>query len=195
MNCPYCQAELSELAAECPGCRLNLNRVYALLGAVPRLEPDLTDHCETLDKRERRKILRQLRALRERFPQLDLQVLCRHFPDEHPFAVYAFWIHNLGGISREQEKAGHNHSVLLILDPVARKSALTVGYGLEPFVSRSELDELLDRAAPAWTDRAWAEGILTVLEGLGSLLETAIRRTGDTFDLDLHPDVARAGDY
>ena len=195
MNCPYCDTPLSELAAECPGCQMNLNRVYSLLGAVPRLDPELSDHCETLDRRERKRILQQLRALREAFPQLKPQVLCHHFPDEHPFPLYVFWVHNLGGISSDRDKAGNNHSVLLVLDPVAHRSAITLGYGLEPFVSREELDALLDLAGPAWSGNEWAEGILTVLEGLGGLLEKAIRRTGEAFDLDLHPGVARAGEF
>lgn len=195
MRCPYCRTPLTELAAECPGCQLDLKRAATLLGPVPRLEPCITDHCEALDRGEIKELIKRIQALQLRFPQVRIQVLFHHFPADHPFALYIFWIFNLGHISRDEEKAGNNRSILLAVDPIASKSAATIGYGLEPFLAEDALDHLLDEAAPAWTDQAWAEGVGVFLEGLGTLLEAAAHAASETFLVTNQPGAAGPGEF
>lgn len=195
MRCPYCRTALTELTSECPGCQLNLSRATALLGPVPRIENGVSDHCEAFTPKERKDLLQRVHALQERFPQVRLQVLCHHFPDTQPFPLYVFWIFNMGGISRDPEKAGHNRTILLVLDPLGHKSALTVGYGLEPFLTEAALDQVLELASPAWTDQAWAEGTTAAIDGLGALLDTAAHTAAEAFQLPVSPRTRIAGEF
>lgn len=193
MRCPYCQTPLTETAPECPGCKLNLSRATALLGPVPRIEAGVSDNSHALSETNKTRIRKRIAAIQQRFPQVLLQVACQGFPDKHPFSLYVFWIFNLGGISPSSQKAGGNRSILLVLDPDAGKSSIMVGYGLEPFLSETALDQLLEMAEPAWNDQAWYEGIIVVLDGLEQLLESAAKEVGNAFDLPYSPEEAVSG--
>lgn len=195
MRCPYCQAQLRETVAHCPSCKLDLNRVGSLLGPVPRLDPGICDRTQALNDKAKKRILKRIRTIEQSFPQVTLQVLCESFPDEHPYALYVFWVFNLGGFSSASEKAGGNHSILLTLDPVACKSSIMVGYGLEPFLTEPAINHVLELAEPAWIDRAWAEGIDAALNAIEPLLESAIREAGKAFDLPITPEAARGGEF
>lgn len=195
MRCPYCKNPLTELAPECPACRLELGRARAILGPVPAMKVQLTDHTAALVPAEIKRIHKRIDRLERRFPQVRLQILVHHFPSEHPLELYVFWIFNAGGISSVNDKAGANHTVLLVLDPIDGKSSLMVGYGLEPFIDDGQLDDLLDDARLAWSDKAWAEGIMTVLDGLDGVLESSVLRIADAFDLSVRLPRHRAGDY
>lgn len=195
MLCPYCQTRLTETVQECPGCKMNLSRAAALLGPVPRLEMGISDDTQALDERDRRRLHKKIKRLETRFPQITVQVICHSFPVEHPFPLYVFWVFNMGGISKATHTAGDNHTILLALDPVVGKSALMLGYGLEPFLSEPALNHLLEVAEPAWNDKLWAEGIGIVLEGLEPLLESAAREIGSTFEIPVSPEEVRGGEF
>lgn len=182
MRCPYCAAPLQEDSPECPGCRLDLRRAAQLLGPVPRTEPGLCDSTSALSATERKRIRKRIDELARRFPQVRPQLVFRHFSDGHPIGLHAFWIFNLAAFSSDAENHGQNHGVLLLVDPVAGESAITPGYGLEPFLTHDELDDLLGMAESGWNDKDWCGGTLTLLDGLEGLLERAASRAADALD-------------
>lgn len=183
MRCPYCRTALAETTPECPACRLTLARATSLLGKMPRLEQDFDDPERRLHNRSARRVKAAISRLCERFPQIALQVTLRTFPAEHPFDLHVFWLFNEVMISGESNKCGDNHSVLLAVDPARAQAALMVGYGLEPFLGQNAMDHLLTLAGPMWRRKEWMDGILTVLEGLDRLLESASTETTRAFGL------------
>lgn len=195
MRCPYCRHSLSELSPECPECRLNLQRATAILGPVPRIETVVSDSTDALSAAGHRLVRKRIKLLHERFPQLGFQVVIRTFPEDHPFELYVFWLFNNGGFHSDHHKAGDNHDVLLVLDPVTGRSSLMVGYGLEPFIDPESLEDVLAMAEPAWTDREWAEGVVVVIDGLESRLESALGEISAAFDMSVHPAPRKSRDY
>ena len=179
MRCPYCDTALKEDSPECPGCRLDLRRAARLLGPVPRIEPEICDSSGALTPVESKRLRRQIDKIADRFPQVRVQIIFRHFTDGHPIRLHAFWMFNLGALSSETEKHAANRRILLLVDPVAAEAALTVGYGLEPFVTDEELDDLLEMAEDGWRSKEWQAGALTLLDGLEALLERAAVRTAE----------------
>ncbi len=195
MRCPYCRHSLKELSPECPGCRLNLQRATAILGPVPRIELTVSDSTDALSKGGHRQIRKRIKALHERFPQVDFQVVIRNFPEDHPFELYVFWLFNQGALHSDHHKAGDNHGVLLVIDPVTGRSSLMVGYGLEPFIAESSLDEVLAMAAAAWIDREWAEGVMLAIDALEARLEGALNEIHAAFDMPIHPGSRQSRDF
>ncbi|PAW75921.1 MAG: hypothetical protein B9S38_00090 [Verrucomicrobiia bacterium Tous-C4TDCM] len=183
MRCPYCRTRLTELAVECPACRLTLDRATALLGPVPRLGLGVADLAGVLPNGDAEKIAKAVSRLMWTFPQISLHVLLHVFPEDHPFDLHVFWLFNCGGFSNESQKAGENRTILLALDPAKGRSALTVGYGLEPFLGDEALDHLLELAEPAWLAGEWTRGILEVIAGLDRLLESAALEVATGFGL------------
>jgi hypothetical protein len=195
MRCPYCRTRLTELAVECPSCRLTLDRATALLGPVPRLSHGVADLARVLPPGDAIKIGKAIGRLMWTFPQVSLHVLLHHFPAEHPFDLHVFWLFNCGGFSSEAQRAGDNRTILLALDPGQGRSALTVGYGLEPFLADEALDHLLETAEPAWIAGEWTRGILEVISGLDRLLESAALETGAGFGLSALASPKRRGEF
>lgn len=195
MRCPYCRNPLTESAVECLHCHLTLDRATAILGAVPRMGRGVCDNTGVLSKSEIQKVVKAGSKLTWAFPQTQLHVLLHEFPREHPFALHVFWIFNCGGFSTEHSRGGENHSILLALDPVQGKSALTVGYGLEPFLNDEALDHLLELSEPAWKRGDWARGILELITGLERLLESAATEVAAGFGLSARVGSSKGKDY
>lgn len=170
MVCPYCRTPLRETSPECPSCKLTLARAAALFGPVPRLRAGVSDSTRLLGKRRLRRVLDALDHLERRFPQVRPHVVLREFQKVHPFELQVFWLFNCAGFFAEGHKGGHNHGILLAIDPPNGRAALMLGYGLEPFVGHEPLDHLLELAEPALRKGDYTTAILTVLAGLETLL-------------------------
>ncbi len=139
----------------------------------------MADTTLSLSKSDHFRLQRRIQDMQLRFPQLVMQVVIHHFPAEHPFAMYVFWLFNAASFAGSQARGKDNHALLLALDPGRGEAALMPGYGLEPLLESDALAQILDQAAPAWSTRNWTEGILGVLDGLDRLLESvAERKTG-----------------
>jgi uncharacterized membrane protein YgcG len=173
MQCPYCQTSIRADAGECPSCRLTFPRTSALVGAMPRLSPMVADTTGLLTTGDQTKLKKRIAEIQGQFPQLILQVVVHAFPVEHPFSMHVFWLFNAGNFAGDGRRGKDNHSLLIALDPVRAEAAIIPGYGLESFLKTETLDHLLELAGPAWQSCRWAEGILSVLDGLTQLLGTA----------------------
>lgn len=172
MHCPFCQAPLFASAPECPACRLTYPRTCTLVGAVPRLTPMITDTTRSLSTPDQLKVKRRITSMHARFPQLTMEVVMHHFPEQHPFSMYVFWLFNAAAFDAAGGRGKDNHALLLAIDPARGEAAIMPGYGLEPFLNHAALDHLLELAGPAWEAANWADGILRVLDGLDQWLET-----------------------
>ncbi len=171
-ECPYCRTPLTDTATECPACNLSFPRTKTLLGAFPRFHPGISDADNLLTPAEIRKIRRRLLRLRDRFRQIETQVILHRFPPQHPFSLYAFWIFNGGFLSGQSNRGSANFAILLLLDVSRREAALIPGYGLEPYLSATALEKTIAEGAPAWAADHWAEGLIWTLEALETLLES-----------------------
>jgi uncharacterized membrane protein YgcG len=195
MRCPYCRSPLAETSPECPSCRLTLDRAIRLLGPPPPLDPGVTDRAGALPRGDAKRLTREITRLRRTFPQTDLHVLLHDFPEEHPLELHVFWLFNGSRPTAGERQGGDHHGILLALDPGRGRAALTVGYGLEPFLGDEALDHLLERAEPAWSNGDWTRGILEVLDGLARLLESAALETAAAFGLSARPGPRPSGDF
>lgn len=132
----------------------------------------VSDTTRTLKTSDHTKLKRRISAIQKRFPQLVLQVVIHEFPKEHPFSLHVFWLFNAAAFAGDSRRGKNNHALLIALDPARGESAIIPGYGLEPLLANDALDHLLEMAGPPWEDKRWADGILMVLDGLDTWLET-----------------------
>lgn len=132
----------------------------------------MADTTGSMKTAEQNKVKRRISEIQRRFPQLALQVVMHRFPAEHPFSLHVFWLFNAGSFAGDGNRGKDNHALLIAIDPVRGESAIIPGYGLEPFLNAEALDHLLELASPAWQAERWTDGILRVLDGLDSWLET-----------------------
>lgn len=183
MQCPYCQTQLSEHSAECSHCKLSLKSANALLGPVPLLSLGINDLLSTLEKKAQKKINKSLLKLNQRFPQVRMHIIINKFDPKYPLATHLFWLFNQNALSTSDRKGGKNHDILLGLDTEQALSSIIVGYGLEPFLARTALDDVLYVAQQALVNGRYCDAILTIINELAQLMEDTCQKLADILDL------------
>lgn len=183
MQCPYCQTQLTEHCSECSHCSLSLKSANALLGPVPLLSLGVNDFLSALEKKAQKKINRSLVKLGERFPQVRMHIIVNNFNPKYSLATHLFWLFNQGALSTSDYKGGKNHNILLGLDIDQANCAIMVGYGLEPFLARKKLDDVLSKAQPLLSEGNYSDAILTIIDELAQLMEDTCKKLEDVLDI------------
>ena len=163
MNCPHCQAALTEEVSACPKCQFSYENLGEVFGGMPKLKGALSDLPRVLSMREASKVRGKIRQFARQFPQLDFNVLLTTVSSEEPLAKYAFWVFNGAELCSHLDKGGLNFHLLLVIDARHDRANLYVGYGLEPFVSEEDLGSVLGVASRQLGEKAYGEAILEVL--------------------------------
>ncbi len=183
MHCPFCQQPVTEESAQCLSCGLDLGKLDAVLGIAPVIGAGVTDTANLLTRRGLRQIEKALGQFRDRFPQIQVAVVFQESPAAVPLRTWCWWLFNRGNFSAALNQGCVNRDFLLAIDPVRRRSALTIGYGLEPFVSARDLTRALEAGQAALEAEAWTECVEAVLTTLGQSLQVIVSRMPRTYGI------------
>lgn len=118
-----------------------------------------------------------IEPLEKSLPQVRVHVcLGRLHPDTDP-REFGFWLFN-ASVPPDSEAASHRPwSVLLVIDRASRRASLTIGYGLDPFVSDRHLTTCLEAGQPDFQGSRYVPGAATCLKKLHTLLSTSQRNS------------------
>ena len=72
---------------------------------------------------------------------------------------------------------------MLGLDTDQANCAIMVGYGLEPFLARKKLDDVLSKAQPLLSEGNYSDAILTIIDELAQLMEDTCKKLEDVLDI------------
>ena len=170
MNCPHCQAALTEDVAACPKCQFNYTDLGGVFGEMPTLKGALSDMPRVLSMREASKVRALLRRFDRQFPQLSFNLLLTTVPSTEPLAKYAFWIFNGPELCSHLHKGGLNFHLLLVIDIEYDRANLSVGYGLEPFLSDEDLHSMLGVASTNIEKKAYGDAIPEIMAKAAEVL-------------------------
>ena len=187
MKCPACQAVLTEEVAACPECGFNYESLEETFGRYPTLKGSLSDMVRALPSRQAAKVRSHIRGFVRQFPQLAFNVLLASVPSSEPIAKYAFWIFNGAGICSHLHKGGLNFHTLLVIDVEHQRANLSVGYGLEPFISDDDLRRALTVAEAPLREKDYATAILAVLEKAREIFHERCEAIPQTYGLRRKP--------
>ena len=118
--------------------------------------------------------------LHERFPQVGCSIVTTTLEPLQPLTAYAFWLFNRGGICRELHRGNKSRELLLTLDAANARASLMIGYGLEPFVGRGALQDMINAGAPHFAREHWVDGIVAVLDATTQRLAEILAKLGQT---------------
>jgi uncharacterized membrane protein YgcG len=164
MKCPSCQAPFFGPVAQCPVCQLNVPRLDIKFGAVPRNAYLLTDHSRRLSRKDFAKVARLLSLFHRKFPQSIFSVFLTNEVAGGNIAEYTFWIANRARFSRVESVGPANFDLLLGIDAGSGTATLTIGYGLENYLTERDLECALAAASSAFHGRDFAGGIRLCVE-------------------------------
>jgi uncharacterized membrane protein YgcG len=149
IKCPACAASLDAPAEVCPQCKFTLRRLDPKFGTLPLRNRYLTDRAQSLTVDEVGRLRELLARFEIKFPQSLFSVFVTELPADSNVREYAFWLSNRAIFSSVEAEGVENFDLLLVIDPTHRSAALTVGYGLENFVTEDDLKDVLEAAEPA----------------------------------------------
>ena len=175
MKCPSCARPLPQPVPQCPHCRLTLRQLDIKFGAVPRHSRYLTDRTEKLPVPETARLRETLELFERKFPQILFSVFVAQLPKDSSISEYAFWLANRATFSAFDFKGEENFDFLLLIDPAAGAAAITIGYGLEPFLPEEDLQAALEHAGPDFQRNDIPGGIRACLEHLTERLRGLAR--------------------
>ncbi len=185
MHCPYCQQSLTEVSVQCGACGLDLGRLDAVLGIPPVIAAGVKDTGNVLGKAGARQVRGALGRFEARFPQVQVALVVEPGPVVVPLRTWAWWLFNRGQFSSALDKGSVNRDVMLVVDPSRRQAAMTIGYGLEPFVGPRDLAKALEAGVGALAAGEWAVACCQVLVALDEGLRGIVGRMSQTYGVPL----------
>jgi uncharacterized membrane protein YgcG len=158
MKCPSCGSPFAAPVPECPKCSLTLQRLDAKFGAVPLHTRYLTDRSGKLPLPAIRKLRGLLQVFEMKFPQSVFSVFVTDHVPAGSISEYTFWLANRARFSIDA-LAGDNFDLLLGINLDSGEAALTVGYGLENYLTENDLESALSSAKDAFSIGDMPRGI------------------------------------
>lgn len=152
---------------------------------MPRLTAGFSDLAGLFRPPDARRIADASARLHERFPQVSCSIVTTSLKPLQPLTAYAFWLFNRGGICRDLHRGHKSRELLLTLDATNARASLMIGYGLEPFVGREVLQDMINAGAPHFAREHWVDGIVAVLDATTNRLAEIVTKLGQTYGLDM----------
>ncbi len=166
MKCPSCAFVLTGPVERCPQCKVSISRLDMKFGLVPAHSRFLTDRTGKLPLEDMEQLRAALRLFQKKFPQTQFSVLIVELAPGTSVAEYAFWLANRAKFGSVEKKFGDNYNLLLVIDLNAGTAVMTVGYGLEPYVTQSDLQHVLDDLAAGMRDGGLTNGLRICIESV-----------------------------
>ncbi len=185
--CPYCRKAILEDSPSCPSCSLTIEGATKILGPVPLLNRGITDLTDSLSVKERKKVNRQLRRFESTLPGSELNILIKEFDPKYSLSTHLFWLFNTAGLSPEEKSQSNNQDLLLGIDPIHGHVAITVGYGLEPFLNADSMKRALEEARPFLEKGEYLNAINFIIQSLITLMIQAASNAAITMGLEQAP--------
>jgi len=176
MVCPGCYFSVSAPVEQCPRCHFSGKRlVDKYVFDAPDLERYVDPHGY-LPERSRGRIDQVLDDLESDFPQVRISICIVDLLAEVDPREFGFWFFNASKVYSETEAQRRAWTVLLALDDQNARASVTKGYGIEPFLSDANLEELLWNERELFLEKEYEAGVFNFVEGLEELLESSAAR-------------------
>ena len=160
-----------------------MEKAGAFFGTVPRLVPGVSDSAGVLSGADIRSMGRSISAFERRFPQCGFGVAFVALGKDIPGAAYTFWVFNRTYQAGGLNQGARNRHLLLLIDTAGRGAWLTMGYGLEPFLSQKTLDACLQKVQPHLEAGNWRAAVSDLLGALEVAMREIVRSFTRTYGL------------
>lgn len=182
LHCPYCQNGVEEETVRCEVCGLCMDSADDAFGVPPPITAGICDRRRRLSASGERRLRRTLAEFRAEFPQVEPTVMIHPINAAHPLKPWTFWFFNRSGLGAALSTGAANRHVLLVIDSENLRAAITVGYGLEPFLSPQRLTEILADVAEPLAEQDFEEAavrfVLVLEERLRAIVDGLPRAFG-----------------
>ena len=114
---------------------------------------------------------RALEKLRAKFPQVTLCTCVVNVPESVKLSEFGFWLFNQSVPNGPRLVERRMRSILLTIDPTRQEASLTLGYGLDPFITDSSLVECLKKIKKPLNDHRYGIALKKLCRALEPVFE------------------------
>jgi uncharacterized protein len=165
IRCPHCGTTFTKRMEACPQCDFSLAILDAQMPPPPRQAGPVNDWAGVLTAEDARRLLQKCQAIHQA-AQAELSVVTVETTIPLKPAEYVFWLANHWEIGGSE-----NRGLLILLALHERRIESEVGYGLEPLLSDSESELIIqEHVVPYLCAGQYAEGLYQAVHALGQAL-------------------------
>jgi len=187
MNCPHFALPIAPPQAHCGSCGFHDAALASYLGADwVRLER-ITDTADCLRLEESRDLEVRLDDFERQFPQGFAAFYFGALPPKLNPLELGMWLLNHGAFSTQQFTKRNEFGFVCVVDPLAGRHGIAVGYALEKILSATLFQQLLGSMTPLLRAGRWAGGFFHRVRPAfrnssreGSLLLSSVGRASAT---------------
>lgn len=165
IRCPQCYTTFTERMEACPQCGFSLATLDTQMPPPPLQAGPVNDWADVLTAEDAQRLLQTCQAIHQA-AQAELSVVTVETTIPLKPAEYVFWLANhweIGG--------AENRGLLILLALHERRIESEVGYGLEPLLSDSESELIIqEHVVPYLYAGQYAEGLYQAVNALGQAL-------------------------
>ncbi len=137
----------------------------------------LNDAANCLRLKDRHLLIHELESLSQEFPQVFFCVFLGILPAAPSLPETSFWLLNHAAFPTGETPRLNEYAVLLMIDPVAKRAGINVGYALEKLLPHRSLERILSTVrTPLWHGE-FAAGVSQALRMVAKALRKGGRRT------------------
>lgn len=175
MKCPHCECPLSTPLPACPQCGFSAEALGTYLGDHwVRLER-ITDAAHCLRLEDTRQCEVMMDDFERVFPQAFFAVYLGMLPTGLNVAELGFWLLNQGAFNTPLIQKRNDFGVVMVVDPVSKNLAVSLGYAIEGYFDPKTLNSLLQAAGEKLRTQAYGVAITVTLQRVMQVLRSHAR--------------------
>ncbi len=167
MRCPRCNNDSSHSEIQCSTCNFELRQLHDLFGRKTVQLERVTDSAHCLRLRDGRDIEALLEEFERTFPQVFVSLYIGVLPTGLKSAEVAFWFLNTAALGTSDYRRLNEYAIVLVLDPVTKSFAVSVGYGLEQALPQKSLEKIMQSLRTQFWHGEHARAIKGCISQLG----------------------------
>ena len=165
IRCPQCYTTFTERMEACPQCGFSLATLDTQMPPPPLQAGPVNDWADVLTAEDAQRLLQKCQAIHQA-AQAELSVVTVETTIPLKPAEYVFWLANHWDIGGSE-----NRGLLILLALHERRIESEVGYGLEPLLSDTESELIIqEHVVPYLYAGQYAEGLYQAVNALGQAL-------------------------
>lgn len=171
---------LQAVVEQCPHCGYT---GWTCMERFPHMPPPLDrlmDSEGRIQEKDAAAILKEFDRVEGLFPQVRLHLCVEKLPEGVDCREFGFWLMNASVPPDETALAGRAWSILLTINRTARTASLTLGYGLDNFISDDQLVESLKAGQRPLRSGRYGDAVTAITTRLCRVLSIAHRQSQQT---------------
>jgi hypothetical protein len=168
MTCPSCHKPLLlPSAPACGHCEFSLAKACSWYGdSAVELEPVLA--YENFPVEHKAELEAAVANFQAQLPELFLSIYLGPILEGPGIREFAFWLMNQGQPMKQGVPSAepNRNGILLIVDPMKRQAAVSLGYAVELWLGSGAAQAALSAGQPFFANEYWLEGLLALVQAL-----------------------------